>query len=461
MNRNILLAVGVILLFLGVGVQPAIAIGSDSLGFIQDLIDNASDGDTIYIPSGTYYENIVIDKSISLVGEDRDTTIIDGSGVGDVVFISADWVNITGFTIRNSGVFTISYYEAGIDINSKYVTITDNNISNNYRGINIDYTFEGPHSIIIMDNVISNNIFYGIDIIFSFNNIIKGNSISNNLGGIMLHPSDSNTIIDNVIFDNDRYGIYLWGSQSNTISNNSFFNDGLYVSSDNNIVENNTVNGKPLVYLEEESDEVIDYEVGQIIIVNCNNITVENLNLSKTIIGIEFYQSHSCTIRNIDCFKCKSGILLLSSTGITIIVNNIRSNSRGIHLDNSKLNNISRNNISNNSYGVYIEDSQSNTISNNNILKNDEGVYLTSYAYYFFDIFTDGSINNIILKNNIFGNKLNADFENSFLNRWRWNYWGRPRLLPKLILGTIDVGDRAFIYWFNIDWLPAKEPYDI
>ena len=71
----------------------------ESNGYIQNLIDEASDGDTIYIPSGTYYENIVIDKSISLIGEDKDTTVIDGRGRGNVVHISANWVNITGFKI--------------------------------------------------------------------------------------------------------------------------------------------------------------------------------------------------------------------------------------------------------------------------------------------------------------------------------------------------------------------------
>jgi len=56
--------------------------GINSRGYIQDLIDNASDGDTIYIPSGIYYENIIINKAINLIGEDKDTTIIDGGGIG-------------------------------------------------------------------------------------------------------------------------------------------------------------------------------------------------------------------------------------------------------------------------------------------------------------------------------------------------------------------------------------------
>ena len=105
------LLLGIIFLFIGASIIPLTGtaiekttiMDSKSGGYIQDLIDNASNGDTIYIPSGTYYENIVINKSISLIGKDKNTTIIDGNKSGDVVIIYADWVNISGFKIQNSG----------------------------------------------------------------------------------------------------------------------------------------------------------------------------------------------------------------------------------------------------------------------------------------------------------------------------------------------------------------------
>lgn len=66
---------------------------------IQQAIDAAISGNTIIVAAGTYYENIVIHESIILVGEDKETTIIDGSGTGDVVTITADDVTIRGFTM--------------------------------------------------------------------------------------------------------------------------------------------------------------------------------------------------------------------------------------------------------------------------------------------------------------------------------------------------------------------------
>jgi len=69
---------------------------------IQDAIDNASDGDRIFVYSGTYYEKIVIDKSVILVGEDKNTTIIDSSHSENIVNIVCDNATISGFTIQNS-----------------------------------------------------------------------------------------------------------------------------------------------------------------------------------------------------------------------------------------------------------------------------------------------------------------------------------------------------------------------
>jgi parallel beta-helix repeat protein len=168
------LVLGIIVLFVGAGVIPS-TVGIkkekttiatlDSPGYIQDLIDNASDGDTIYIPSGTYYENIIINKSISLVGEDKNTTIIDGGGVGSVIHVSADWVNISGFTIQNSE-FEYGVYHAGIEVHSQYNTIADNIISSNDFGI-----FGDSSSNTIIDNVISNNHF-GIGLVNSSGNTI-------------------------------------------------------------------------------------------------------------------------------------------------------------------------------------------------------------------------------------------------------------------------------------------------
>ena len=65
--------------------------------------------------SGTYYENVVVNKSINIIGEDRNTTIIDGVGSGNGVNVTADYVTISGFTVQNSGS---DWPDAGIKLES-------------------------------------------------------------------------------------------------------------------------------------------------------------------------------------------------------------------------------------------------------------------------------------------------------------------------------------------------------
>ena len=69
---------------------------------IQAAIDAANSGDIIQVASGTYYEHVVVNKSLTLIGESRSTTIIDGNGTGIVVRINAPDVEIKGFTVQNA-----------------------------------------------------------------------------------------------------------------------------------------------------------------------------------------------------------------------------------------------------------------------------------------------------------------------------------------------------------------------
>ncbi len=101
--------------------------------YIWQGIENASVDDAIYVYNGTYYENVVIDKTINLTGEDRNNTIIDGGGSGDVVHVNSDNVEIYEFSIKNSGnLGWQNDYDSGIDIRSNYNYIHDNRIYNNY-----------------------------------------------------------------------------------------------------------------------------------------------------------------------------------------------------------------------------------------------------------------------------------------------------------------------------------------
>ena len=96
--------------------------GGADYNSIQEAIDAAESQDTIFVYNGTYYENIVITKNITLLGEDKKTTIIDGYNdeFNLIIHISADNVNINGFTIQNSKQ---NYYSSGIIINNSHFNI--------------------------------------------------------------------------------------------------------------------------------------------------------------------------------------------------------------------------------------------------------------------------------------------------------------------------------------------------
>ena len=171
---------------------------------IQDAIDNAQDGDIIEVYSGTYVENVVVDKQLTLVGnntelgsgDDAGKPIIDGNDSGDVFYVSADWVNISGFTIQDSGNKNWPEYDAGIDIRSNYNNITNNIISNNLIGI---YTWN------------------------SSNNYFSGNNISNLWDGIFLDFHSNNSLIfDNMLMNHLYDGIFIYDySSNNTIHKNA------------------------------------------------------------------------------------------------------------------------------------------------------------------------------------------------------------------------------------------------
>jgi parallel beta-helix repeat protein len=259
--------------------------GGDNYTRIQDAIDNASDGDTVFVydDSSPYYENVVIDKSISLIGEDRNTTIIDSSGTGDTVHVSVNQTNISGFTIKNCG--NIWYpIDAGIDIRSNYCIISNNKILNNYVGIYLDFCSNN----IIADNIISSNNLHGIFLRNqNYNNTISGNKInSNKRSGLYIRDySDKNIVKDNDINFNNYWGIIIVGSEGNIIYNNniSINMDGIYLGvagNKNTIFENNISNNNNGVFLRSSRYNIIKY----------NNILGNHENC------IELQNSHNNTI---------------------------------------------------------------------------------------------------------------------------------------------------------------------
>lgn len=213
---------------------------------IMDAINNSSDDYTVFVYNGTYYEKIIINKSINLIGENKYSTIIDDSNIiadelTNGLSIYASCVAVNSFTIQNVN-------DTGIYVNSYNNTISDNIIKNiSSFGIILNGT---NHTI--YDNIIiadGTGIESNID-----DSTIVGNTITGSFEGIFLDESRSNTITCNNIEDCNR-GIVLFRSHNNVIKRNNIAHntDGVFLSLSwrNKFYENNFIDcgslGKPVV----------------------------------------------------------------------------------------------------------------------------------------------------------------------------------------------------------------------
>jgi parallel beta-helix repeat protein len=191
---------------------------------IQDAINNASEGDTVFVydDSAPYFENIIINVSIYLIGENRNTTSIEGGN--HAVSIYVDGVTVSGFRISNVGDF---WNCCGFYIISQNNTISHNNIINNLRinGIFLD----GASYNTISGNLIANNRYHGIRMEYGSHNRIEHNVIVNNRGyGIYLHESAENVLIGNTVKQSYFDGLMLGqNSGNNIIHHNNFIDNPL------------------------------------------------------------------------------------------------------------------------------------------------------------------------------------------------------------------------------------------
>jgi len=398
--------------------------GDGDFSSIHDALDYANPGDTIEVYSGTYYEsNFTISKpNITLKGiphelgngSDTGKPYIKGNDTADMFHLCNRSITLSGFRIENPGEFYSNYnifiLEGGTDC-----IISNNEIGycsvgvisesgNNLIENNLIYKFRGALRTGIQTCLGANRIY---------NNTIRGVGFG---VGIFLYGSSSGSrVINNVISDN-AVGIGSCASNCYITNNTVMYNDkGIGISfGRNNTIINNTVHHN-------------------------NNPDNEGF-----------------------------GLAIADGASYNKINNNlINFNIMGILISDSSLNEISSNSITNNTYGVKLEiyqrgkNTSHNTISNNTIKKNSYGVYLSQ------DKYLRGCVtNNSFFRNNFLEPiESEAFFRLGFFrckNMWSENYWSESRILPKMIVGqTGFLPKQMLIPWVNVDWHPARQPYDL
>ena len=198
--------------------------GTGNYSKIQDAINDSENGDMVFVydDSSPYNENLEVDKSITLKGENKETTVINGNDSEIVVNISSDNVILSGFTILNHGNY--SHRTSIIFVQSNYNVISGN--------------------IIKVDND------YGIDIIYSEYTTISGNTITSNTSegwsGILIYEGKNNNISRNII-KNFRGGIVFAYSNNYSIYGNTLIDNTFAINpagfSINDVISLNNISG--------------------------------------------------------------------------------------------------------------------------------------------------------------------------------------------------------------------------
>jgi parallel beta-helix repeat protein len=209
---------------------------------IQQAVDAAKPGDTVLVAPGTYTENVVVSKPLTITGN---ATVNAADSSKDVFLITSPGVHIDGLTISGgeSGVNVAGVASCAITnitehgnvfavylANATNCVVSNNNLANNHYGVYCDYS---------TSNTIANNVATGET---------GGGNNATYSDGIYLYYSDSNNVTQNNLSDNHVYGISLFHSSGNDISNNTIHaNDNIGVrlgeAADNNTLSFNTIGG--------------------------------------------------------------------------------------------------------------------------------------------------------------------------------------------------------------------------
>jgi parallel beta-helix repeat protein len=342
-------------------------------GLYLEFSSNSTVSKNTFTNNGLYvwesFHNVVVDNSVN----GKPLVYLEGvsgyavTDAGQVVLVDCDSIVVNNLNLSHA---TVELWQ------TNSTRITNNNITNNYwDGVYLWYS----SNCTVSGNNITNNAECGVDLEYSTNCTVSENNVTKCTYGILVESS-FDTVSGNNITDNYFAGVGLYSSSNCTVSENTFTNDGLYVEdSFKNIVKDNSVNGKPLVYLEGVSGYAV-IDAGQVVLVDCDSIVVNNLNLSYASFGVELRKTNNTRITNNNITdNSEKGVDLEYSSNCTVSGNNVANRGYGVVLCASSNCTVSGNNITTSIWaGVEVDYSSNSTVSGNNIADNGYGILLES-----------------------------------------------------------------------------------
>jgi len=358
---------------------------------IQEALNSplVNEEDTIFVYSGTYYEHVVVDKTVSLIGEDKETTIIDGSGTDTGILVTADHVTVQGFGVQNCKV--------GIKVESNENVISSNLVSSNgyhetelLTDQEIYQDYVSPTHRWYLHDMVNGNYTAFFDITEHTPAIsvqALGHEDINQLGIGLFH--DKNGDHEPQVQELVSYMDAKEQSVHTFIVNPPI---GQYIIK----VLGWEVLGEPGHF----DLEIIRYTgYGIVFLSSRDSIITENL-VTHNPVGLYLHNSYNATIQLNDAIENVGGIVLSNSTECVVSDNNASLNEFGsgirqfgIGLTFWSVNGfyISENNVSSNTFGLWLLNSSDNELIRNDLVSNI-GWGLVLYASY----------DNKVQSNNIF-----------------------------------------------------------
>jgi parallel beta-helix repeat protein len=374
---------------------------------IQTAVNAVEASGVVSVASGTYNENIVVDKLVQIInGGSGIVTVRASNAILSVFLINPAGsgtiirgLNITGGStgiyINGAGNCNLTGNNltgnswSGIGISGAQGTLVENNnVFGNQEGI---YILNGATNNIITGNTISGNQFSGVCVDTSYNTNISGNGlISGNSNGIRLYHATGNVVSGNNLPANLWCAIVLDGSSNNHItgSNALTYNvEGIHLmnNANNNIINGTTITGNSSSWCgisvwastgnNLTNNSVTGNQEGIYVTQGASYNTVSQNNINNNLnsaICLDQNSQHNNIQNNTNINLNGNGIRLYQATLNTITLNTItQSVWAAICLDNANSNNVSWNTVSSNQEGIYIFNNANNNIIFHNTATNN------------------------------------------------------------------------------------------